>query len=264
MNTRQYDTLILGPGGVKGYYLMGVIKYLEDHHHLTNITTYVGISVGSILATLLCAGYRATDIIVSSLEINLLRDLAHAELSQLTEQYGIIPNQQIPHLLDSLLEAKYHCHPTLHKLYELTGKELVIISLNITTQQTELISYKTHPELLVSEAVKFSTNIPILFQAAKCGNHYYVDGALGRPVLNYSNALLVTVKVGTDHLRCTTLMNYLEAIIEATLRSPEFEGDHLCVPCNILKTVAAEDVEKGWMIVQGYYAAGQFFTTAGS
>ena len=51
------NTLVLCGGGMKGIYILGGLKYLEEHKLLTHINTYAGTSFGGMLAFYLSIGY---------------------------------------------------------------------------------------------------------------------------------------------------------------------------------------------------------------
>jgi hypothetical protein len=60
----HYDTLVLSGGSSKGIIILGALQYLIDNYLISNIETYIGTSVGSIICYLLLIGYTPIEIIV--------------------------------------------------------------------------------------------------------------------------------------------------------------------------------------------------------
>ena len=56
------NTLVLCGGGMKGIYILGGLKYLEEHKLLTHINTYAGTSFGGMLAFYLSIGYSIDEL----------------------------------------------------------------------------------------------------------------------------------------------------------------------------------------------------------
>lgn len=179
------ETLILGPGGAKGFMILGALKVLKEKELLKNVKRFVGISIGSSIALLMVCGYDILDILYESLEIqNIFTDLS-INLTKLiidtTEKGGLISNEKIKAFLEKMVKKKFGFIPDLKKLYELTELELVSVALNLSQDRTEYISYKNFPDISCVEAVLLSMNIPLVFQQIKYNNDIYVDGALGDP-----------------------------------------------------------------------------------
>lgn len=63
-NNICYDTICLSGGGLSGFCFIGALKYLDDNKYinLISINTYVGTSVGAIIAFLLAIKYSICEI----------------------------------------------------------------------------------------------------------------------------------------------------------------------------------------------------------
>src|SRR3989304_6623420 len=62
LKLHKINTIILSGGGIGGLAHIGALQYLSTVIDLNNITTYVGTSVGGIICTLLCIGYKLNEI----------------------------------------------------------------------------------------------------------------------------------------------------------------------------------------------------------
>ncbi len=60
-------TIIIGPGGMKGFIYLGALWKLEEINILRNITHIIGISIGSVIGALICCDYKIAYIIVSKI-----------------------------------------------------------------------------------------------------------------------------------------------------------------------------------------------------
>src|SRR3990170_8230654 len=60
----HYNTLVLSGGSIKGCCLLGALQYFYDKGQLSNITKYVGTSIGAIICYLLAIGYTPLELIV--------------------------------------------------------------------------------------------------------------------------------------------------------------------------------------------------------
>ncbi len=92
-----------------------------------------------------------------------------------------------------LLTERFLTFSELHELAEndpAKYKDLYIVAINLTTKKAEIISHETHPDYIISDAVRCSMSIPVLFKPHQLyikkngqrlvapGNHYYSDGGL--------------------------------------------------------------------------------------
>ena len=69
------DTLILGPGGVKGFLELGSLYCLERKGELNGIKTYIGVSIGSLISLLLTSNFKVLDIFLEFISIHIKSEL---------------------------------------------------------------------------------------------------------------------------------------------------------------------------------------------
>lgn len=186
----MYTNLVLGPGGVKGFLIIGALKVLHKEGLLANIKRYIGVSVGSIISLLLVCGYNVDEILYEALNMpNLLSDFdavsSFKGITKITKESiqngGLVSNSKIQDKLEELVTRKYGMVPTMKQLYDITGDEYVSVTLNISKDKTEYLSYTNSPNLQCTSAALMSINIPVVFQKLKYNGDLYVDGAFGNP-----------------------------------------------------------------------------------
>src|SRR5665648_189955 len=76
------DIIVLGSGGVKGFLHLGALCALKEYHMLDHVKTYVGVSVGAIVALLCVIGYNISEIIVFANETSLFNDFSTINFSE--------------------------------------------------------------------------------------------------------------------------------------------------------------------------------------
>jgi len=173
--------LVIGPGGVKGYYEIGVLKYLTEKNILIGVKEYVGVSIGSIIALLMCVGFSMKDIIHKFMSTDILSLFQPEKSRNISIHLSIFNSKPIRDLLSDCMKEKLGFVPTLKQLYMVTNKTFVAVTLNLSLQVVEYINWNTEPTMSVIDAVALSINIPGVFQKIKYRGNLYVDGALGNP-----------------------------------------------------------------------------------
>lgn len=175
---KLYDTLVLSSGSVKGFVLLGALSYLLDNNLLDNVHTYIGTSVGSIVAYLLCIGYAPAEILSKLHMNNWIEKLQEFDSSNLLKGEALASWIYIQEALDILTLNKVDKFLTMAQLYKETGKKLIVCTYNMTKSKVEYLSHTSNPDLPCIVALKMSSNVPILFGRFKYEGNYYVDGAL--------------------------------------------------------------------------------------
>lgn len=176
----EINTLVLSGGALKGFAFLGVLKALSERKLLQDINTYIGCSIGALLATLLTAGWTYEELIEFVLETDF-SELQEPELPKLLIHYGLDSGLKITALLGKMLKEKLDapiCQLTLKKLHELTNKNLKIVTTCLEDQSTVCLDHTTFPNLNIIHAVRMSMSIPLFFTAVKWNNKTYVDGGL--------------------------------------------------------------------------------------
>lgn len=177
-------------GGIRGIAFAGAIEAMEKRG--VEWVRLAGTSVGSILASLLAAGYTSQEIHAElrSLNFKLLRGktwLNHIPLignfTHLFLHLGMYKNDYIEQWMDRLLSAK-----GIRTFADVKKDSLKIIASDITNGQMlvfpdDLPRYGIkESDMSIAKAVMMSTSIPFFYRPARLkskeGKSYIVDGGL--------------------------------------------------------------------------------------
>lgn len=178
--------ITLGPGGVKGFYIIGALHKLYIEGVLNEVQGYSGSSVGSIIGLLMICGYTPVEIMSIAADATIFTDFYNVSISErLTEMrtnYGVTSNKAVQKKLKAAVTQKFSRVPTMKELYLMTGIELYTTTYNLTQRKVVYISHHTHPNMDVVTSVLLSINIPLLFYKLTYEQDTYIDGAFCDPL----------------------------------------------------------------------------------
>jgi predicted acylesterase/phospholipase RssA len=183
---KTYDTLVLSGGGVKGFLLLGSLQYLHDNKIITDVTNYVGVSVGAIICYLLLIGYTPIEIIVYICTRHVLEEMKQFSIINMINLDGALSYSPIQEILEKMTLDKIGKFLTLKTLRELTNKSLTCVTYNQTLKKVEYLNSDTHPDLPCLVALRMSANVPFLFEKFRYMNNCFIDGSIaeGFPILH--------------------------------------------------------------------------------
>jgi predicted patatin/cPLA2 family phospholipase len=278
-------TLVLGPGGIKGFLILGALDVLYKYDILENVKRYVGVSIGSVISLLLVCGYTVSEIFQIALDMpNLFEDFMMISqikefmklLKDSVESGGLLSSDIIRDLIEEKVIDKYGFVMTLKQLYEATGDEYVSVALNVTTDTTMYFSYKTHPDMSCVEAAMLSINIPLIFKKKRYKNEIYFDGAFGDPypINRYPNEEVLGLYIESictdfDESAYTYMFKVATcSITQMNMRNRELAGDN--VKNLKLSTMSKDTIgstlnnqDKRDMYQRGYTLASEFVKVYG-
>lgn len=169
------DTLVIGCGGARGYLYLGALHRLYATHYLEKITTYVGVSIGSILCFLLAAGFTPRQV------WNEVKYLQTQELismsSDIFKNFGLFKMNKIEERLEKIILPIFGKRPTYEEFFLNTQKDLRVIVSNITQKRKVVFCKDSHPKMDVIKTLCMSSSIPLLFEPYKYENLEFNDGA---------------------------------------------------------------------------------------
>ena len=177
----MYNKLVLSGGGKRGLMLLGSLEYIYQYQKekISNIKTYIGSSIGSIICYLLILNYEPRHIISFLISNDFFKQFKDINFVSLTTCSGAYDWNILKKYLFILTNDKYKDENiTLKQLYDTFNKELICTTFNLSKQTTEYLSYKTHPDLLCVDALRMSSNIPLYFDKFKFNDDYYIDGGI--------------------------------------------------------------------------------------
>ena len=183
------DVIVLGPGGAKGYLELGALYKLEQVNFFSDVSVWLGCSIGSAIALLKVSGYSATEIINDCININLVNDITDINIDRITESPGLFNNKTIEKLLELRIKQRFGMIPTLLQLFMATGYVLAYVTFNLDKMRVEVLTKDSNPELSCIKGSMMSMAAPLLIKPIIYRGNVYVDGAIGDPypILIYDN-----------------------------------------------------------------------------
>lgn len=175
--------LVISGGGPAMLQYISAIQYLNENNilDLNNIESIYGTSAGSIVAVLLALKYdweTLNDYIIQ----RPWHELFHLKINYIFDAYknkGIYNKSIVEKVFKPLLDAKdIPIDISLKDFYEYSKIEIHFFSFEINQFKTEDISYLTHPNISLIDAIIMSSSIPLLFTPIIMENKCYIDGGV--------------------------------------------------------------------------------------
>ena len=157
---------ILSGGGTRLSAHIGILEAIKDLN--VDIQHMVGVSGGSIVSALFCAG----------VDINRIKELAETtdfrqfrgfSLIRLFTQGGLSSGNSFEAWMEHHLEGKRFSDLKIN---------LSILATDVNGGGPVIFDRKTCPNMKISKAVRYSMSIPLLFSFKSYRNHILVDGAI--------------------------------------------------------------------------------------
>ena len=187
METPIIKHIVISGGGTFGLTVYGIIRelILNKCIDIKDIETFHGTSAGAIVNLFFVLGYD-----IETLNKYLIKrpwDQVFTrnidDCLSLFENCGTFNSDIFHKILDPLLcGVDLEPNITLSQLYDKTQRDFYVYVTEINSFTTETISYKTHPDWTVVDAVYASCALPIIFKPLICGEKAYADGGF---FLNY-------------------------------------------------------------------------------
>lgn len=237
--TPNFNTLVLSGGGIKGIAHLGCIFYLQDSlkFDINTINIFSGTSIGSVISLLFVCGYTPAKLMEELKGVNSFLNINNMSLISFFTKYGLFKIEELSQIVEEKVIRKFGYVPNLKRLYELTGKDLWICSVNSYNSEVIYFNYRTHPDKNCIEAVEDSCRIPLIFEKNK-----YLDGGLGDnfPLLSLTKnynlqdlnilGILLTGKeiVNGDVSSGTGILNYIYNLLNISINSNiNFRMEHI-------------------------------------
>ena len=186
--------LVISGGGPTGYKFVGALKHLEEKgfYSISNIESIYSTSIGSIIGAIICLKYD-WETVINYMVNRPWKDAFPLTTKQIMDAYsnkGLYDRKIADIIFKPLLEAKdLSLNTTLKDLYEYSKIDLHIYTVEVNSFTLVDLSHKTHPDLLVTNAVLMSSTVPTLLAPICDDKCCYIDGGL---ICNYpiDNCLL--------------------------------------------------------------------------
>ena len=178
IDKKSRHILVLAGGGMKGVYIVGCLKYLEEKGLLQHIDTFAGTSIGGIISFMLNIGYTVDEIYKFAKIFDLSKS-TDINIANILNTFAVSKHDDFEKIIIYLLkQKKIDPEIKLIELYKKTKKKLIVATVCVNTKMVEYLSYENYPELSVVTALKMTSAVPILFPFVEYNNKKYVDGGL--------------------------------------------------------------------------------------
>ena len=179
--------IVISGGGTFGLSVYGVLSELHNNNfwNLNDIETFHGTSVGTILILFMLLDYD-WETMDNFLIKRPWEKLFNYDIDKCISSYencGAFDKSVFYKALDPLFKGKdIDINITLQQLYDKTQKEVFLYTTELNYFNCETLSYKTHPEWKVIDAIYASCCLPMIFQPLLKDDKAYADGGI---FLNY-------------------------------------------------------------------------------
>lgn len=177
----EYNNLIISGTHISIITYIGALYILEQNDILYKFKNYYSTSFSSILILVLILGYNINEIleIYNNIEWIDILSIDNYDILNFINNFGLYNGDVINNMVKKFITDKNMSENiTLKELYEITGKSLNIVVLNLSKMEEELINYKIEPELEVYKLIQMSISIPLIFSPVKYNNNIYISGVL--------------------------------------------------------------------------------------
>lgn len=175
--------IVLSGGAYLGLIQFGVLNSLRKNnfYNINNIQKVYGTSIGGFIGAMLCLKLDMDDLIENFTDRpwhNLL-GLSPSILSDFYLKKGIVNKKICLRATGNLLESvDLTTDITLKEFYDYSKIELHLYTISLSDFRLNDISYKTHPNMLLVDAIYITCSIPYIFQPLEINGENYIDGGL--------------------------------------------------------------------------------------
>jgi predicted acylesterase/phospholipase RssA len=215
-NTPDIRHLVLSGGGIWGFKTYGALREASKQQFLdmSKIESIYCTSVGTMIAVVLAMKFDF-QIIDDYLIKRPWQNVYGVNMTQIFNIYqtrGIYNENFICEYLSPFLKAcDFSLDITMAEFFEKTAIEIHIYVTEINAFECIDISYKTHPEWKIVDAVYASCSLPIVFSPIINGEKCYLDGSF---LMNYPLIKCID-SVGIDQ-KDSILAIFLNSEIDST------------------------------------------------
>ena len=174
--------IVISGGGPTGLLSYGAAKHLAQQGFWSydTIETIYGTSIGSLIGAMLCLKHEWStldDYIIKRPWEKVIVD--SLELFELFSCKGMAKLKLLDDIMQPLLESKdLTLGITLREFYEHSRISLNVFTVDLNTFRKVQLSHTTHPTLLLMDAIKMSSCMPMLFQPIVQDGCCYIDGGI--------------------------------------------------------------------------------------
>jgi hypothetical protein len=177
---------VFAGGGIRGLAYIGALQYLRDVKcvdfgaHRPKLQSVAGVSIGSLLALLICCGYSVPELIAFGADIQHSDVMMPDPVRLLSGELSVDNGETLASFIkEKLVRKGFSPDTTFSQLFACTGIKFHVTVSDTTDASVVHITPDTHPHLPVYLAVQASMSIPLIFPPVKSPDgHLWVDGGL--------------------------------------------------------------------------------------
>lgn len=174
--------LVISGGMNAGVMFIGIIKHLleQSFFSMDDIETIYATSAGTLTAVYFSLGYHLDDIetFIIGRPWHHVFKLNFNTIVRAVQEGGLFTKIQFAQFLSPMLLGKdLETEITLLEFYHVTKKEIHFFTTSYETFKLVDISYKTHPEWKLIDAIYSSCSVPIIFDRFAFNDEIFLDGA---------------------------------------------------------------------------------------
>lgn len=175
--------LVIAGGGPIGLQFLGVLEHLneQDFWKIEDIESIYATSIGTLIGAILCLKYDWPTINTYIIE-RPWHDVFKLNGKQILNAFynkGLFDKKIFEIVFKPLLEAKdLSLSITLKEFYEYTKIEFHLYAFELNKFEVVDVSYKTHPDLSLIEAIFMSSALPGVFIPTILDGGCYIDGGV--------------------------------------------------------------------------------------
>lgn len=177
--------MVLSGGGETGFAYYGAFResHIQGFWDIKNIISIHSTSAGSIFSTFLPLihhiGWEKFDTFIYERPWDQVYTFSIEHIMNLYTNIGILNRKSIYDTFYPIFTAvDISMDITMEEFYQLTGIEIHYYTTELESFELVNVSYKTHPNWKVIDAVYASSALPILFKPAEIDGKSYIDGAV--------------------------------------------------------------------------------------
>jgi predicted acylesterase/phospholipase RssA len=176
--------ITLPSGGFNLIKYLGVMEpfYKNKTINFDNIEGYYGISAGGILSSVLCLKLEFETIVKYFIERpwHKTYNVNKINIINYFNEKGIFNKTHFIKLIDPLFKSCGYDLKTLtmKEFYQKTNKKLTVFAINASTYDLKPFNYEFTPDILLLDALYFTSCIPGIFKPEEYNDICYLDGGL--------------------------------------------------------------------------------------
>ena len=175
--------LVISGGMNTGMVFVGILKHLlqQSFFSMDDIETIYATSVGTLTAVYFSLGYPIDDIetFIIDRPWHHVFILNFNTIVRAVQEGGLFTKAQFSQFINPMLLGKdLETEITLLEFYQFTQKEIHFYTTSYDTFELVDISYKTHPDWKLIDAIYSSCSVPIIFDRFQLNDQVFLDGGI--------------------------------------------------------------------------------------